>query len=71
MHQIAVFLVQAVATAPSWTDKLEAFAAALTALLAIGALSGAYRQLRLTRRTTIETRAHEFIKRYGEPDMLP
>ena len=57
--------------APVWTSKVGAVGEALTALIAFLALIGAVYQLRQTHKTTLETRAHQYLQRYDEPQLLP
>src|SRR5271154_4059913 len=49
--------------APNWTSKLGAIAEAATALIALCAFAGAIYQLRRTHKTTLETRAHQYLQR--------
>jgi hypothetical protein len=59
------------AVAPIWSNEVAAIAEAITAFIAALAFGGAVYQLRQARRTTLETRAHEYLRRYGEPLLLP
>jgi hypothetical protein len=42
-----------------------------TAVFAGVALFGAWYQLRQTRNTALETRTHEYMQRYGSPELVP
>lgn len=59
------------AAAPIWTYEFGTIAELITAGVAICAFCGAVVQLRQTRRTTLETRAHEYLRRYDAPRLLP
>lgn len=61
----------AASDAPIWTSKVGAVGEAATALIALLALIGAIYQLRQTHKTTLETRAHQYLQRYDEPQLLP
>jgi hypothetical protein len=64
MDFIAEAAGHAISTSPSWTNKVSAIAEGATAAIALLALLGTVRQLR-------QTRAHQYLQRYDEPQLLP
>jgi hypothetical protein len=71
MSCLTATILGAASDAPTWTSKLGAIAEAATALIALFAFAGAIYQLRRTHKTTLETRAHQYLQRYDEPHLLP
>lgn len=66
------FLIAVVTSAnPSWQSTVSALGEGATAVIALFALGGAVLQLWYTRKTTRETRAHQYLKRYDDPQLLP
>jgi hypothetical protein len=71
MVSLSATILGVASNAPNWTSKLSAIAEAATALIALCAFAGAIYQLRRTHKTTLETRAHQYLQRYDEPHLLP
>ena len=71
MGSFSTTILGAASDAANWTSKLGAIAEAATALIALFAFAGAIYQLRRTHKTTLETRAHQYLQRYDEPQLLP
>ncbi|HVA19646.1 MAG TPA: hypothetical protein VMU55_05690 [Solirubrobacteraceae bacterium] len=64
MSCLTATILGAASEAPIWTSKVGAIAAGVTATVALLALLGTVRQLR-------QTRAHHYLQRYDEPQLLP
>jgi hypothetical protein len=71
MVSLSATILGAASDAPNWTSKLGAIAEAATALIALCAFAGAIYQLWRIHKTTLETRAHQYLQRYDEPHLLP
>ena len=64
-------IAELTSTGTSWQSTVGALGEAATAFIAFVALGGALLQLLFTRRTTRETRAHEYLQRYDDPKLHP
>ncbi len=71
VSSLGATILGATSDVPNWTSKLGAIAEAATALIALFAFLGAVYQLLRTHKTTLETRAHQYLQRYDEPRLLP